>query len=146
MFVRRLPQQRLGTSVYCKAAHTDRVFNFSSNDARNAKAAVVRSLFGRLETHLARNDENGKREEEQHIRNILHANGYPDRFTNSVFLSMGTKRKENQDGEIGGRDELWSVVPHVKGLSEAILGVLRPLSTVEWRTVRANRSGNCAQA
>ena len=49
----------LKTSVFLKETHTDRVLNFSSHSS-NAKSAVVRALIGRIETHFADGDVNGR--------------------------------------------------------------------------------------
>ena len=50
-------------------------------------------LFNRLETHFAENDEEGRGEEEEHIRNVLLANGYSNRFTNGFFYDEATGGK-----------------------------------------------------
>ena len=52
MLVKR-ESEMLRTSVYRKETSTDRVLNFDSHHAWNAKAAVVHSLMNRLETHFA---------------------------------------------------------------------------------------------
>ena len=65
-------------------------------------AAVVRSLFSTLETHFARNDVDGKREEEQHIRNIVHTNGYRAVSPTAWFHPWEQKEKKIKMGKLEG--------------------------------------------
>ena len=97
-------------SVQRKDTHTDRVLNFHSNHARSAKTAVVRALMGRVRTHFAPTDEEGKEEEEKHVKEILRLNDYPDKFVRNVCRAL-----ENNDSKEGvleqQGDVRWVSVP-----------------------------------
>ena len=130
--VERVDKGSLRTSVFRKATHTDRVLSFHSNHADNAKAAVVHALMGRIKTHFQPDDAEGKEREERHVRDVLKANGYPDGFVQRVV-----RRREKQERD---RKELvvtrvkeerainsWVSIPYVRGISESIANILRPL-------------------
>ena len=78
----------LQTSVFRKETHTDRVLNFNSSHSSNAKSAVVRALIGRIETHFADGDVNGRDLETAHVQEVLRANDYPERFVERVVRRM----------------------------------------------------------
>ena len=118
----------LRTSVYRKAMHTDRVLNFGSNHSDNARAAVVHALMGRVETHFAHDDVEGKNREKKHVMEVLRANGYPDHF---IWRTVRRQENRNVDSRSGGLEERsvdsYVSVPYVRGMSEAIANILRPL-------------------
>lgn len=115
---------RLQTSVYRKDTHTDRVLNFQSHHARNAKAAVVHALLNRLDTHFAKDDSEGQDLERQRVFQTLRANGYPDRFVGRIVNQRSQRKKRSGETEV---DERWAAIPYVQGMSEAIAMILRPL-------------------
>ena len=86
--VTRMETGSLQTSVFRKETHTDRVLNFNSSHSSNAKSAVVRALIGRLETHFADGDVNGRDLETAHVQEVLRANDYPERFVERVVRRM----------------------------------------------------------
>ena len=118
--VNRSENRRLGTSVFRKETSTDRVLNFHSHHSQSAKIAVVRSLMNRLETHFTPEDGDGKRLEREHIFEILRANDYPERFIHRV--EKGQHRPRN-----ACELDKWVSIPYVKGISEAIAKILRPV-------------------
>ena len=86
--VTRMETGSLQTSVFRKETHTDRVLNFNSSHSSNAKSAVVRALIGRIETHFADGDVNGRDLETAHVQEVLTANDYPERFVERVVRRM----------------------------------------------------------
>ena len=86
--VTRMETGSLQTSIFRKETHTDRVLNFNSSHSSNAKSAVVRALIGRIETHFADGDVNGRDLETAHIYEVLRTNDYPERFVERVVRRM----------------------------------------------------------
>ena len=80
--------------------------------------------MGRLDTHFALGDPDGKKEEEDHVRRVFRANGYPDRFVRRVVTQRREKRRrrEHVSEESNGGQEVSSFVslPYIRGMSEII--------------------------
>ena len=124
--VERLESGCLRTSVFRKQTHTNRVLNYRSNHAESAKIAVARALMARLDTHFTPSDVDGRKQELDNILGVLKANDYPDHFVERV--SWRRERPcDRIETETETRDENWVSVPYVKGMSEAMSNVLRPL-------------------
>ena len=90
---------RLRASVYRKPTSTDRVLSFNSHHAWNAKAVVVHALMNKLEMQFPPDDEDGRKEERQHIMDVLHANGYQDGFIHRI-VRRRERAKERKDASV----------------------------------------------
>ena len=132
--VRRRDDGSLRTGVFRKETHTDRTLAFNSHHAQSAKRAVVRALLDRVDTHFSEGDTEGRAAETIYAREVLAKNGYPDRFIQNVI-----RRRNSDKGEVRTVEMVWVAAPYVKGMSEAIARVLRPLgislahSSASWR-------------
>ena len=62
---------RIKTGVYRKPTHSGCVWAFDSHHPMSAKAAVVRALLDRVETHYDKDDIAGKEEEEEKVMESL---------------------------------------------------------------------------
>ena len=120
--VDRLETGYLRTSVFRKPTNTDQVLNYHSEHAVSAKTAVARALMTRVETHSGPDDEEGKEREKSHIVEVLEANGYPSRFIERV-----ARKCETDESHTRPANSNWVSVPYMRGMSEAIANVLRPL-------------------
>ena len=112
----------LVTSVFRKQTHTDRVLNFNSSRSNNAKAAVVRALVSRIETHFAEDNVEGQDLEAAHVHEVLRANDYPDRFVESVLKRRVKQPAAGSESEFNRTTAklTWVSVPYIRGMSEAI--------------------------
>ena len=77
-----------------------------------------------METHFAPDDTAGKDEEQKHIMDILHVNGYSGDFVNRVVRQRARTGRSFQNKSV---DQRWISVPYVQGMSEAVAKVLEPL-------------------
>ena len=76
----------------------------------------------RVETQFASDDEEEKEQEKSHILEVLKANGYAPRFIERV-----ARKCETHEPHTRPANSNWVSVPYVRGTSEAIANVLRPL-------------------
>ena len=128
--IKRMHMGFLVTSVFCKQTHTDRVLIFNSSHSNNAKAAVVRALVGRIETHFAEDDvPEGQDLEAARVHEVLRANDYPDQFVESVLKRRVKQPAASSESEFNKTtaELTWVSLPYIRGMSEAIGSVLRPL-------------------
>ena len=66
------------------------------------------------------------------MKEILRLNDYPDKFVRNVCRAIeNNDSKEGVSGQQG--DVRWVSVPYVKGMSEAIANILRPLSIIIYK-------------
>ena len=117
--------KNLRTGVFRKKTHTDRVLSFDSNHPISAKRAVVLSMFDRVETHFAKDDEEGRQQEVRHLFRMLGQNGYSERFVRKTVeyaLKMRAQKKPELD-----QPKATAVIPYVRGLSEQISRELRKI-------------------
>ena len=96
-------ENTLTTSVFRKKTHTDRYLHFRSHHHPQVKTSVVSCLKSRAE-RVCTGD--GLKEELNHLSRVFQANGYPQEDDEQRLL----------------------VLPHIKGLSEKIRLVCRPLN------------------
>ena len=82
--VRRSDTGILRTAVYREPTHTGRMLNFFSHHSRSARAAVVHALLGRIDSHFAEEDQEGKRLQKQQVFETLLANDCPRRFIEHI--------------------------------------------------------------
>ena len=84
--------------------------------------------MARVETHFASGNVERKEQERSQIVEVLKANGYPQRFIERAAhrqerpCSIGTDKTHAQPANNG-----WVSIPYVRGLSEAMANIWRPL-------------------
>ena len=122
VLIQRTIAGRIKTGVYRKPTHSGRVLAFDSHHPMSAKAAVVRALLDRVETHYDKDDIAGKKEEEEKVMGELEKNGYGARFIRRYARKKPCKKEQEQCGDLRRIG-----APYVKGVSEAIKRVLRPM-------------------
>ena len=84
-----------------KQANTDQYLNFASHHPKHQKLGVVRTLMHRCETITS--EEGDKKEEVEHLREVLRVCGYPSWALNKVTDSCKKKKnKKKQMTEITG--------------------------------------------
>ena len=88
----------------------------------------MHALMGRVDTHFVLDDTEGKDWERKHVEEVLRANSYPDRFVQRI-VRRRERRSENQRSEQmeERRNTCYVSIPYVRGMSEAIPNILRPL-------------------
>ena len=128
--VRRLPQGKLGTTVYRKPTHTKRYLSFSSHHTKNSKSNVVDALLTRARSIVS--DEKQRDDEVNHVRTVLTANGYPELFikqrelrlmnADSTRVPVGNPRPQPPS-----QPKTTVSIPFADGTTQAIQRVLRPL-------------------
>ena len=94
-----------------------RVLAFDSHGPASAKAAVVRALFGRVNSHYAESDFVGREEEMKRATAELTENGYSMSFINRCMK----KKKKNIEKTSSPARQIG--VPYISGVSEAITSV-----------------------
>ena len=98
----------LDVAIYRKPTHTDRYLNFSSNHPAHVKQGLAAGLFRRART-IAQGQNIS--EEENHVCEVLRANGYPKHL---IFSSMKPRKKK----DLEEKPEHTIVLPYVSSLSE----------------------------
>ena len=78
----RTAEGKIKTGVHRKVTHSGRVLAFDSHHPVSAKAAVVRALLGRVNSHYAEAEFVGKEEELKRATAELAENGYSMSFIN----------------------------------------------------------------
>ena len=117
--LQRTDEGSIKTGVYRKPTYSGRVLAFESHHPVNAKAATVKALMDRVQTHYSEDDLWGKEEERAQIMCDLRNNGYKDKF----IAKLGKQRVKRTN-----RDDVNRIsVPYVRGVSEPIKRVLAPL-------------------
>ena len=94
----------------------NRYLNFESHHAPQHKISVVKALYNRAE--LLPNSNDHKKEEKDHLFNVLKSNGYPKNFIH--HHKTAKKKPEREDDESKG----FAILPYVKGATEKIQRVL----------------------
>ena len=121
-------ERSLKTSVYRKPTHTGRYLNYESHHPDSSKKAVILALARRMD-YVTVNEEEKRVEEERIVRDLA-LNGYPEAMVRKV-----TRRQVRQnDGTTANGKTLTQShnpvtcsIPYVRGTSEAIARILRPL-------------------
>ena len=120
------------TAVYRKPTCTGQVLNFDSHHSALANSAVVQALMDRVDTHVGAE---AKTAERTKVLEILELNGYPENFIREVERKLKnykthelrmSEEMENKDEENGCFTPSLTM-PYVRGLSEPVARVLRPL-------------------
>ena len=121
--------------VYRKPTHTGRYLQFTSNHPDSAKRSVIQALYKRR-SYVSNNE--ARAEEDERVVKELEMNGYPGRFI------TGTISRLNQERHLEKAEHQQSLatayVPYVKGISETIRRLLKPLNietvmcprTIKW--------------
>ena len=110
----------LQTSVFRKETDTDRVLNFNSSHSNNAKSAVVQALIGRIESHFADGDVNGRDLEAAHVQDVLRADDYPECFVERVVKRMKQQASSDPGAVTNGQGSSDSgSVSHVRASSDS---------------------------
>lgn len=136
----------LKTGVYRKPTHTGRYLQFTSNHPNDAKRAVVRSLFRRLD-YISLGEEEKQREVKQ-IHDELAANGYPITFVRKTVdkLRKSKESREEVKNISDVRREGTACIPYVRGASEQIrrilarLGIQTVMKPTKWKWAIMNRA------
>ena len=112
---------KLDTNIYRKPTHSERYLNFKSQHPVEHKSAVVNALTHRANSLIS--DENNKRMELEHIRNVLALNGYPNwllnrkiRIKSDFQFPPATHNTEKTRGI--------AILPYVPKLSEKLKSIL----------------------
>jgi hypothetical protein len=121
----------LSTAVYRKPTHTERYLPFESHHHIRHKAAVVKTLLRR--SRVIPSSTNARQAEEQHVLEVLAANGYPRRFCHLPDLPVRTSKAAIPV-------EKTISLPYIRGVTDAIIRILRPngirVATYPLRTLR----------
>ena len=105
------------TRVYRKPTHTDQYLNWSSNHHLSHKRSVVRTLLERADTLVT--TEEDKKEEVQHVKHALAANGYQQwmfKLPNKKKIETTTTTSSQDRPKINTPIAL----PYIKDLSDNI--------------------------
>ena len=116
---------RLGTTVYRKLMHTDRLLDQSSFNPTSHRAATVRTLTRRAQIICDSTD--SLCDENEHLRQIFHKNDYSDEFIDT------NKYKHDKQNDVRAntetKNELTTVsLPYIRGISETIARILKPFN------------------
>ena len=110
----------INTKVYRKSTHTDQYLNWNSNHHLEHKRSVVRTLIERAESIPS--TESFKKEEMEHIKKALAANGYKP-------WMMEIPKKKVKDKSTTGKSTGIRIppiaLPYIKGLSENLQRLFR---------------------
>ena len=115
-------ENTLTTSVFRKKTHTDRYLHFRSHHHPQVKTSVVSCLKSRAE-RVCTGD--GLKEELNHLSRVFQANGYPHAVTAGV---LNKRRRAHPPTSVEDDEQRLLVLPYIKGLSEKIRLVCRPLN------------------
>ena len=115
-------ENTLTTSVFRKKTHTDRYLHFRSHHHPQVKTSVVSCLKSRAERVCAGDS---LKKELNHLSRVFQANGYPHAVTAGVF---DKKRRAPPSTSTEDNEQKLLVLPYVKGLSEKVRLVCRPLN------------------
>ena len=110
---------KLTTSVYRKPTHTDRYLNYDSHHHPKVKSGIVDCLSHRAKRICKKGS--ALSDELKHVHNALMANGYPR------HALKRRRKKRRRDGPGTGRPKARMFLPYIKGLSERIGRMCRPL-------------------
>ena len=109
---------KVSVSINRKPTHTERHLPFSSHHPLSMKKSVMSSLLRRVD-YVSEDSE----KEVNHVMSVLKENGYPD-----VCLRSWRNRKKSAAKDEVERPKLSVCLPYVRGLSESVRRILRPLS------------------
>ena len=115
-------ENTLTTSVFRKKTHTDWYLHFRSHHHPQVKTSVVSCLKSRAERVCA---EDSLKEELNHLSRVFQANGYLHAVTAGV---LDKKQRAPPSTSTEDDEQKLLVLPYVKGLSEKVRLVCRPLN------------------
>ena len=109
----------ISVRVYRKPTHTDQYLKSTSHHLARAKKSDITSLFNRAKNIITNPSDQEK--EENHLTEVLKANGYPKKFiSNTIRISQLPRQPANNDNT-ENQEQTASVrinLPYVKGTSE----------------------------
>ncbi|BHF83707.1 hypothetical protein SprV_0902685100 [Sparganum proliferum] len=108
----------LKTEVFRKANSMMKLLNFNSNHPISHKRSCVRTLYRRVETHCSEPED--KIAEQQYLRRVFKANGYPPNFVNQCI-----RKRDERPNRTDTKS--WRSLPYVKNVSEAVGRLVAPL-------------------
>lgn len=109
--------QKLGTTVYRKPTHTDRLLDQSSYNPTSHKATTIRTLTRRAQ--IICDSPDALQNENNYLKRVFDKNNY-----NSDFIKRNTY-KPNEPNETNN-SVTTATIPYIKGTSETISRILRP--------------------
>ena len=121
-------ERSLKTSVYRKPTHTGRYLNYESHHPDSSKKAVILALARRME-YVTVNEEEKRVEEERIVRDLA-LNGYPEAMVRKVMRRQARQKDgttANGKTLTQSHNPVTCSIPYVRGTSEAIDRILRPL-------------------
>ena len=118
VLVERVSQQ-FHTSVFRKPTHTDSYIHYNSNHHPSTKIGTILCLKKRAE-HLCKGQ--SLQRELEHIRTTFIANSYPEGLVRRTL-----KKKKRRNDDLIKEGERVLCLPYIKGLSETLQRVCRPL-------------------
>ena len=87
---------KLTTTVYRKATHTDRYIHFTSNHHNRVKRGVTTCLKWRA-TRICEAED---LEAEDHLRMTFRKNGYPEKFIASAMMPKTRQEVQQAEGTV----------------------------------------------
>ena len=113
----RTAEGKIKTGVHRKATHSGQILAFDSHHPVRAKAAVVRALLDRVNSHFAESDFVGKEEELKRAPAELAENGY-----SMIFINRRMKQKKKNVQKTSS--PAWRIgAPYISEINEAIKSV-----------------------
>ncbi|XP_011304147.1 uncharacterized protein [Fopius arisanus] len=109
-----------------KAIDAGRVMNYESNHPTSEKRDVI---FGLLHKALELSHEEFHEENRARVQQLLHNNGYPDKFIKDCVKQFGRERKLYNLRSNSGNKKVFRF-PLIRGLSEELERVLRDTDAV----------------
>ena len=106
------------TTVYRKPTHTDQYLNWDSNHPLDHKRSVVRTLLNRVDTHIS--DPQDRKQEVQHVKTVLKANGYKDWAMLVPNQQDASKRQQKKADTTPKTSPPLIGLPYIRGLSEEL--------------------------
>ena len=118
VLVERVSQQ-IHTSVFRKPTHTNSYIHYKSNHHPSTKIGTILWLKKRGDD-LCKGQ--SPQRELEHIRTTFIANGYPEGIVRRIL-----KKKRRRNDDLTKEGERVLCLPYIKGLSETLQRVCRPL-------------------
>ncbi|KAJ8912833.1 hypothetical protein NQ315_014416 [Exocentrus adspersus] len=103
------------TNVYRKKTNTNRYLNFDSNHHLSVKKGIIKSLYDRAK--LVSSNLNIFDQEEDHIKNILKENAYPEGFVEKTLLQIENPPNNNQNRQNPTSN---MTIPYIPRISERL--------------------------
>ena len=117
--LKRHPDKSISVNIYRKPTHTDQYLHFTSHHNYKAKQSVITTLFERAQTAVSNKKE--VKNEEDHLRTVLHSNGYQPSFINKSLATISrNKTQEETTSEPVKRINL----PYIQNICKTIRRIL----------------------